>query len=123
MKSFIFSIILLFAVAAVTVYAAYATIKHADIVISAVAEASSASEEDRADAIKRVETLWEEAKSTVCVTIHRKEATHADSFLSALSELCERPHSDTEYYGICRQLEEEFRHIKELSIPSWRNIM
>ena len=70
-----------------------------------------------------IQKIWDEAKSTVCVTVHRKEATRTETLISALEELCRREHTDTEYFGICRQLEEELRHIRELGIPSWRNIM
>ena len=123
MKSFIFSLILVLTVISATTVCAAVTDEYADRMISAVDDATGASAENRAYEAKKIASLWEEAKSTVCVTVHRKEVTRTETLISALSELCERPHTDTEYFGICRQLEEELRHIKELGIPSWRNVM
>ncbi len=123
MKSFIISLLLLLAVVSVTVIAAVTTNEYADRMLSATVEAYSATAETRDDAIEDIASIWEEAKSTVCVTVHRKEATRTETLISALEELCRREHTDTEYFGICRQLEEELRRIRELGIPSWRNIM
>ncbi len=123
MKSFILAIILLIAVLTVTIVGAVITDEYADRMISAVDDAESATEENRAYEAREIAAIWDEAKSTVCITIHRKEATRTETLISALSELCEREHTDTEYFGVCRQLKEELLHIRELGIPSWRNIM
>ncbi len=123
MKSFLIAIILIIAIVAVTVICAVTTDEYADRMISATAEAIKAPAENRYYAVREIALIWEEAKPTVCVTVHRKEATRTETLISALSELCEREHTDTEYYGICRQLEEELNHIRELGIPSWQNIM
>ena len=123
MKSFIFAIILIAAVIAVTVTVSAITDEYTDRMISAVEDAVSASAGNRSYEVRNISTLWEEAKTTVCVSVHRKEVTRTETLITALAELCERSHTDTEFFGICRQLEEELRHIKELGIPSWRNIM
>ncbi len=123
MKSFIIALVLLFIVVTVTTVAAITTDEYADRMISAVTDAENAPAENRTYEVKNVAEIWDEAKSTVCVTIHRKEATRTEGLIAALSELCEREHTDTEYFGVCRQLKEELLHIRELGIPSWRNIM
>lgn len=123
MKSFIVSIILILATVSVTTVCAVVTDEYADRMISAVDDAAQASVENRADEAKEIASVWEEARSTVCITVHRKVVTRTDTLISALTELCKRPHTETEYFGICRQLEEELRQIKELCIPSWCNIM
>ncbi len=123
MKSFVFAIILIIAIVTVTVISAVTTDEYADRMIAATAEAIEAPVDSRDYAVRNIASIWEEAKSTVCVTVHRKEATRTETLISALSELCLRQHTDTEYFGICRQLDGELRHIRELGIPSWRNIM
>lgn len=123
MKSFVFAIILIIAIVTVTVISAITTDEYADRMIAATAEAFEAPFESRDYAVRNIASIWEEAKSTVCVTVHRKEATRTETLISALSELCLHQHTDTEYFGLCRQLDEELRHIRDLGIPSWRNIM
>ena len=123
MKSFIFALILILAVICLTIVSAAATDEYANRMLSAVADAVDAPADGHDNAAKAIESVWEDARSTVSVTVHRKEATRAETLISALSELCRRPHTDTEYFGICQQLEEQFRHIKEHCAPSWRNIM
>ena len=123
MKSFIFALILIVVIVSVTVTVAAATDEYADRMISAARDITSASVENRSYEIENITSLWEEAKTTVCVSVHRKEVTRTETLITALSELCEHSYTDAEFFGICRQLEEELRHIKELGIPSWRNIM
>ena len=123
MKAFILALILIIAVVTVTTVAAAVTDEYANRMIAAAENAAAASVENRVYEAKNIVSIWEEAKSTICITVHRKEATRTETLISALSELCLRSHTDTEYYGICRQLEEELRHIKELCTPSWRNVL
>lgn len=123
MRSFIAAILLIIIVVSVTAVTAFMTDEYADRLISAVAEAYSAPAENRAYAVKNIDSVWEEARGVVSVTIHRKEVTRTDTLISALSELCERECTDAEFYGVCRQLEEEFRHIREHCTPSFYNVM
>ena len=123
MKSFIFALILLVIITAVTTVTAAGTDEYTDRLIALVGDAFDAPAGSRAYAVEQIKSVWEEAKPTVCFCIHRKESTLTDTLVDTLDELCRREHSDIDFYGTCRLLEGELRHIQELSRPSWRNVI
>ena len=123
MKSFIFALCLLIMITAITMISASVTDEYADRLLALTQEAVDSAPDDRDYAVRQIASVWEDAKFSACVTIHRKESTRTDTLVDALSELCERPHTDVEYYGVCKLLEGELRHIKELSRPSWRKVL
>ena len=123
MRSFIFSLILIVIIASVTIVTAVSNDAYTDRLLALVDEAFDAPADSRAYAIEQIKSVWEDAKRTVCISVHRKESTLTDTLIDTLDELCERDHSDVDFYGTCRLLEGEMRHIRELSRPSWRSVM
>ena len=123
MKSFVFAIVLIAALLSITIIASVYTDEYADRLIALAAEADAADPDGRAYAVEQIRRVWDEAKFTVCISVHRKEVTRTETLIDSLDVLSQKGATDAEYYGACRLLKSELRHIKDLSRPSLSNIL
>ena len=123
MKSLVISIVILIVIIALTVAFLLFSDNITMSIIDLIDEAElCVSLSDRAGASKLISERWDKYSPYFTLGIHASEVKKMDTFVDALDELCNRPHSDTEYYGVCRLLREQALHIKEHSDIVLQNI-